>query len=118
MMEVYKMGNKRGDIKGYRLPHIHQKVFMVPSVQAQVITIEKETHKQDHQDLDGTFSSIHKVTIKNIWVIPRGEAILWKRRGEKQAITKIYFYFVLNVPVDMEKEAESVLSFEKICSVA
>lgn len=51
-----------------RLPHIHHKIFMVASVQVQVIGVDQKTHKQDHQDLHGIFAPIYKIAIEHIRV--------------------------------------------------
>lgn len=53
-------------------------VFMVSSVEVDVTRVDKQERKQDDEDLDRVFSSVHKVAVKHIGVIQRGHSILWR----------------------------------------
>lgn len=44
-------------------------VFMVSSVEVDVTRVDKQERKQDDEDLDRVFSSVHKVAIKHIGLI-------------------------------------------------
>lgn len=41
-------------------------VLVVASVQMDIIRIDQEKGKQDEEDLQGIFSSVHKVSIEDI----------------------------------------------------
>ncbi len=49
---------------------------MVPSVQMDIIRIDQEEPKQDEQDLQRVFATIHKVSIEDIRFLRRRQTIL------------------------------------------
>lgn len=53
----------RGD---HHVPQIHNVVFVVSSVEVDVVGIHQLEGKQDQQDLNGVFPSIHKVSVEDV----------------------------------------------------
>lgn len=51
-------------------------VLVVPPVQMDVIGIDQQEAKQDEQDLQGVFAPVHKVSIKDVWLLRGWKAIL------------------------------------------
>lgn len=60
----------------YTVPQIDDVVFMVSSVEIDVIGIHQLEGKQDQQDLNGVFPSIHKVSIEDVRRLFGWQAVL------------------------------------------
>lgn len=48
------------------VPQIHNVVFMVSSVEVDVVGIHQLEGEEDQQDLNGVFTSIHKVSVEDV----------------------------------------------------
>lgn len=55
-------------------------ILMVPSVQMDIVGIKQQEGKQDKQDLQRVFPTIHKVSIKNVRFLRGGQSILDRLR--------------------------------------
>ena len=51
-------------------------VLVVSSVEVDVTGIDEQERKQDDEDLNGIFASVHKVSIKHIGLVQGRHAIL------------------------------------------
>lgn len=63
-------------LAGHILPQIHYVVLMISSVQVNITWINKQEGKQDDEDLNRIFASVHKVSIKHVGLLQRWHAIL------------------------------------------
>lgn len=57
-----------------QLPHIHNVVLMIPSVEANSVRTVEKAAEQRYERLKALFPTVHIVTIKNI-------GILWRRKS-------------------------------------
>lgn len=60
----------------HSVPQIHNVVFMVSPVEVDVVGIHQLEGKQDQQDLNGVFPSIHEVSVENIRRLDGRQAVL------------------------------------------
>lgn len=51
-------------------------VLMVSSVEVNVTRVDEQEWKQDDEDLNGVFASVHKVSVKHIGLLQGRHAIL------------------------------------------
>lgn len=66
------------------VPQVDYVVFVISSVEVDVTRVDEQERKQDDEDLDRVFSSIHKVAVKQIGLLQRRHPVLWQSiRGLK-----------------------------------
>lgn len=71
-------------------PQVDDVVLVVSPVEVDVTGINEQEGEEDEEDLDGVFSSVHKVSIKHVRLFQGGHPVL----GDKQ---KRYRLIDLNI---------------------
>lgn len=61
-------------------PQVDDVVLVVPSVEVDVTGINEEEGEEDEEDLDGVFSSIHKVSVKHVRLFQGGHPVLGNKK--------------------------------------
>lgn len=51
-------------------------VLMVSSVEVDITRVDEQEWKQDDEDLNGVFASVHKVSVKHIGLLQGRHAVL------------------------------------------
>jgi len=63
-------------------------VLVVASVEVDITRINKQKRKQDEEDLDGVFASVHKVSVKYVGLLKRWRPVLRGKQQQKKARLK------------------------------
>lgn len=72
---------------GNPIPHVEHVILMVPTVQVDIFGVQQEEGKQNNQDLDRLFASVHKVTVEHIFLLGGGKSVLRGSKENKRATT-------------------------------
>lgn len=63
-----------------QLPQVDYVVLMISSVEVDVTWVDEEEWKQDDEDLNRVFASVHEISVKHIGLVQWRHAILYSKQ--------------------------------------